>query len=199
MINKQFGVVFALIAAVLSSGCSTTMKAAQLNEEGRFDTKTVLYDDEVVVLGTLGEQMRGLVYVQTDEKEEDYNEFILSTFRNMGIFERVLDKSELENLVFAEGLTGKVSSISDKIGLHNLYKEIGPFLVVEAYAEWDGGYDYSAKLTAMDPANGENLLELSNEAFNWSGLDKPLFYPLFNSFLEWANGEQITTTPRKTE
>ena len=34
-------------------------------------------------------------------------------------------------------------------------------------------------------------------AFNWAGLDDPLFFPLFNAFLEWTKGEKIRTAPKK--
>lgn len=64
--------------------------------------------------------------------------------------------------------------------------------------EWKGGYDFIANLKAYDSENGKDVLVLENKAFNWAGLDKPLFYPLFNAFLEWVRGDRITTKAEST-
>jgi len=99
----------------------------------------------------------------------------------------------MEALVIGRGISEKVQNISDLIGLKNLSSEIGPFLVVEPHAEHKIGYNFEASLKVVDAQTGETVLQLRNKAFNWDGLDKPLFYPLFNSFLDWTNGREIVT------
>jgi hypothetical protein len=143
-------------------------------------------------------EYKGMIYVKTDEKDETLNSFYLETFKNMKVFDQVMNKADMENLVIEKKLTDKISSVSDKIGLHSLGKEIGAFLVVEPYVEWKGGYDFIANLKAYDSENGKDVLVLENKAFNWAGLDKPLFYPLFNAFLEWVRGDRITTKAEST-
>jgi hypothetical protein len=131
--------------------------------------------------------------VKIDESNERFNTFFIEMFRNMNEFESVMDKSGLETLVLENGFAGEVQSVSDRVGLNSLENKIGPFLVVEPHAEWEGSYVYSATLTAFDPSSGKNVLELRNRAFNWSGLDRPLFHPLFNAFLDWVRGDEIQT------
>ena len=71
-------------------------------------------------------------------------------------------------------------------------------MVVEPHLEWAGGYEYTASLKVHDPETGQYVLVLENEATNWSGLDQPLFYPLFNAFLQWTRGEEILTASPRT-
>jgi hypothetical protein len=184
---------------LLLGGCSTTLKPTAVGETGYFDTNTKLIYDGIIIEKAFKPEYKKMIYVKTDEDNEKFKMFYLETFKNMNEFDSVFSKEELETLVFDRDLTGKVSSVSDKIGLHNLQKEIGSFLVVEPYADWKGGYDYIANLKVYDPETGKDVLVLENTAFNWAGLDKPLFYPLFNAFLEWSRGENIQTEPTSAE
>lgn len=186
-----------LSCALFFTGCATTLKPTQLDETGYFDTDTKLKPDGLEIVEEFKPEYSTLLYVKTDDRNEKYNTFFLESFKNMDTFKNVLAKGELESLVLEKNLAGKVSNISDKIGLHSLSKEMGPFLVVEPYVEWKGGYNFIANLKAIDPTTGKEVLVLNNEAFNWSGLDQPLFYPLFNAFLEWSRNDEITTKAAK--
>lgn len=183
-----------LTLLLLLGGCSSTLKPTTLKEDGYFDTSSTLRPEGVIIEQPFKPEYRKMLYVKTgDEKNERYKEFYLTSFKNMNAFDKVVDQSELESLVIEQGLTDKVSNISDKIGLHHLQKEMGSFLVVEPYVEWNGGYDYVANLKAYDPESGKVVLHIEKEAFNWAGLDDPLFYPLLNGFVEWTRGEKIST------
>jgi hypothetical protein len=188
-----------ILISLLLGACSTTLKPPTLGKSGHFETNKIIAPSSIKVKKAFRPEYRRMIYVKTDEKNERFNAFFLESFRNMGQFEKVLSKEEMEKLVFDKNLTDKVLSISDKVGLHNLQKEIGPFLVVEPYADWLGGYIFMARLKAYDPKTGKDILVLENEAFNWSGLDKPLFYPLLNAFLQWSRGEAIQTTQASTK
>ena len=82
-----------------------------------------------------------------------------------------------------------VSEMIDMVGLHDLQKKIGDFLVVEPYVEYKGGYLNEAEIKVIDPETGEIVLLLHKKAFNWSGVDQSLFFLLFNSFPEWILGK----------
>ena len=86
----------------------------------------------------------------------------------MNVFTTVNAKSDFEKMIIERQLTDTVSNVSDLIGLHNLAKQIGPFLVVEPYVEWKGGYNFVASLKAIDPGTGETVLHLEQKAFNWA-------------------------------
>ena len=181
------------------TGCSTTLKPRSLDSStGQFPTSTKLSADAVKVNKPFAEKHKALAYVKTDEsKAKQYNDFFVESLRNMGTFGKVLTKQELEALVLERKLTDRVSNISDLIGLNQLGKQMGPFLVVEPYVEWKGGYNFFAHLKAIDPDSGETVLLLEQNAFNWSGLDDPLFFPLMNGFLEWTQGKPISTASKQ--
>jgi hypothetical protein len=67
--------------------------------------------------------------------------------------------------------------------------------VVSTDVEWLGGYDFTASIKAIDPMTGRTLYHAKRKAFNWAGLDKPLFYPLFNGFLGWVNANKTAAAP----
>lgn len=189
----------ALVSALLLlGGCSTTLKPTTLDPKtGYFPTTSKLPPDGVKEQKPYdAARYTKMLYVKTDEKNNEYNTFFLNSFKNMNTFEKVADKKDLEALVIEKQLTDKVSNVSDMIGLNNLQKQIGPFLVVEPYVEWKGGYNFEASLKAIDPETGATALHLHNTAFNWSGLDGPLFFPLMNGFMEWTQGKTISTANR---
>jgi len=45
--------------------------------------------------------------------------------------------------------------VSDLVGLNNLSKEIGPFLIVEPNAVFKGGYNFEGTLKAIDASTGK--------------------------------------------
>lgn len=195
-------VPFALALAV--TGCSTTMKPRTLDTITRqFPTETKLSADSVKTQKPFAEKFKSLVYVKTDEsikfphQAKQYNDFFVESMRNMGTFDKVVTKQDLEALVLERKLTDRVSNISDLIGLNQLARQMGPFLVVEPYVEWKGGYSFFAHLKAIDPESGETVLLLEQNAINWSGLDDPLFFPLMNGLLQWTQGKPIATAPKQ--
>ena len=194
---KKLILIFLLSIMLGLWGCSTTLKATQLDDKGYFPTWTRIAEDEIKVKEPFEPKYRALLYVKTDKKSEKYNDFFIQSFKNMNVFDDVLGKEGIENLVFELGLADKIPSISDKLGFYNLQKHIGSFLVVEPTTWWDGGHNYSAEFKTIDPETGKVVLHIEKEAFNFAGLDKPLFYPLFNAFLEWCQGKSIST--RKKE
>ena len=132
-----------------------------------------------------------LLYVMTDSKIDSYNDFFIKTFADMGTFSAVDNKSNLEALVIQRNLTDKVSNVSDLVGLNRLSKEIGPFAIVEPSVIFLGGFQFKASLKVTDASTGQVVFKVTNTATNWAGLDKPLFYPLFNAFLDWTKGRPI--------
>ncbi len=175
-------------------GCSTTLKPRPLDAGGRFPTSYQLDAGGVKVAKPFPEKARDLAFVHSEAPEATaYAKFWVESIRHLRAFTNVVLKPELEALVIDKKLTSKVSGVSDLIGLHQLAEQIGPFLVVEPILIFRGGYNFTATLKAIDAASGETVLMLEQKAFNWSGLDDPLFYPLLNAFGQWTRGETIST------
>jgi hypothetical protein len=114
-----------------------------MGDTGYFETSMRLSSEDVNVNEPINPEFKKLLYVKIDESNERFNTFFIEMFRNMNEFESVMDKSGLETLVLENGFAGEVQSVSDRVGLNSLENKIGPFLVVEPHAEWEGSYVYS--------------------------------------------------------
>lgn len=193
--NKIIRSIVLLGCMAILAGCGSTLKVTELDEKsGYFPASQKIPHDGVVVYTQYNaEKYSPMLYVKTDEKDKKYNAFFIDSFTRTRKFKKVVGKSELEEYVFKNNLAGKVTSVSDVIGLHNLQKEIGNFLVVEPYVEWKGGYNFEAEFKVLDPADGKVVFHVRNKAFNWDGLDQPLFFPMFNAFMDWIEGKTIPT------
>ncbi|WP_297799767.1 hypothetical protein [Arenimonas sp. GDDSR-1] len=180
----------ALISLSLGA-CSSTMKAVKPDVTGSFPTKDALKPEEILVNEPLPlADYRRLAFIQAGDRGESYEDFIQESVSNIGFFQKVLNKQGFEQELITSGKSDSVSNISDLIGLRQAAKAYGPFLVVRTNVEWLGGYDYTASIEAIDPVTGRTHFHAKRKAFNWAGLDKPLFYPLFNGFLSWVNANK---------
>lgn len=197
--NCKFMAV-ATVALLALGGCATTLQPGALNDKGRFETTSLPYASDVKVNKPFDKARYGkLVYVVSDQKTKKLDDFFIQSIKNMHAFDTVATKDDLEKMVIEKHLESSVTGISDNmIGLHNLAKAIGPFLVVKPTVEWNGGYNFEASLTAIDPETTETEFSIKKKAFNWSGLDQPLFYPLLNGLLDWTAGRTVATAPDPT-
>jgi hypothetical protein len=179
---------------LLLGACSSTFQPAHLDPTtGRFAGDARV--DTVETQAPFDARYSKMLYVMTDSKIDSFNDFFIQSFTSMGSFTTVIGKDKIEALVIQKNLTDKVPSVSDLVGLNRLAKEIGPFLVVEPTVVFLGGYRFQASLKVTDASTGGVVLKITNAATNWAGLDKPLFYPLFNAFLDWTKGRPILTGP----
>lgn len=179
--------------ALLLTSCSPTLKVKQLDDKtGKLPTETVLNETEILAKKNidLKEYNQFLFVKKSGLNMEKYENYILGTLKNIGGFQKYYIQTELEQYVIQNGLTDKVTSISDNIGLLNLSKSVGKFLICESNVEYKGGYDFSFEYKVIDPTNAEILLHIKHNAFNWGGLDRPLFNPVFNEYIDWLNENQ---------
>lgn len=188
---KKKLLIFGLSCVLFS--CSPTLKVKELNPKtGKLPTETILNQDEILVEKNinLNEYSQFLFVKKSGLNMEKYENYILGTLKNIGGFEKHYTQNELEQYVIQKNLTDKVTSISDNIGLLNLSKNVGKFLICESNVEFKGGYSFSFDYKIINPTNSEVLLHIKHNAFNWGGLDRPLFNPVFNKYIDWINANK---------
>ena len=186
--SRHYRIGGALALALTISACTSTMKATPLTGAGRFDTTSRVDAANITTKAPFDKGKYGkLAYVKSLGDNKTINQFFLQSVTNSHVFETVMGKDELEQMVIKRNIDS-AGTPDSLIGLHKLAEAIGPFLILEPYVEWKGGYNYEASIKAIDPATGDTVFQAKKKAFNWAGLDAPLFYPLFNAFLEWAQG-----------
>ena len=152
------------------------------------ETETVLMDEEILVDKSINlkEYSQFLFIKKSGLNMEKYESYVTQTLKNIGGFKKIYTQTELEQYVIQNNLTDKVTSISDNIGLLNLQKQVGNFLVCESNVEFLGGYNYQFTFKITNPATAETVLDIKHQAFNWGGLDRPLFNPVFNYYIDWT-------------
>lgn len=188
-------IVLAAASMMTLSACSSTLKATNLNTEGRFETGSKVYADGIKITKPFdASRYKKMVVVLPFTENKTVNDFYFQSITNSKKFDQVLDTAAVERLVIAEKIDG-VTDASSILSLRKLTASKGPFLIVKPYAEWKGGYDYIASLEAIDSETAEVVFRSEKKAFNWAGLDKPLFYPIFNSFIDWVDGVAPTERP----
>ncbi len=191
---RHSGRAAAIAALALLAGCSSTLKSVPLNATtGRYETGSLVKAEDVEIKAPFDRAKYGkFAYVKTLGQVQTLNGFFLESVRNTKLFVTVANKDEVERLVIQNKYDG-VGDPDSLIALHKLAEAMGPFLVIEPYVEWKGGYDYIASIKVVDPTTTETVFSVKKKAFNWAGLDKPLFYPLFNAMLDWAEGKKVQT------
>ncbi len=85
------------------------------------------------------------VKVNAERPSAQFVDFFVDGVKETHAFKQVLTKDDLQTLIIERNLGSKVPTVSDLVSLNNLSKEIGPFLIVEPDAIWQGGYYYKAQ------------------------------------------------------
>jgi hypothetical protein len=180
-----------LVCGIFVGGCSTTFKVANLDSQtGRFLTRTKLGPESYLVRKNINARaFKQLLYIRgIDTRGEDkVSNFFIQSFANIGFFESVKDKVEMEKFIIAKGLADSTPNVSDLIGLNRLEKRIGKFLVADCLLKWEMGNWFTFQVIFFNPEDGQEVLHISHRAYNLAGLDDPLFYPVFNAVKDWID------------
>jgi hypothetical protein len=124
--------------------------------------------------------------------------YVRSMIANVNQFETLFTKTELEQFIIKNGLSNSITNISDLVGLNQLSQKIGKFLVVDASIEYIEQFAlHQFELKVSNPVDGEMYFNTYRAEKNWAGLDEPVFYPVFNAFIDWIKISK-QATPSKT-
>jgi hypothetical protein len=182
IIKQQFILVFTIFIAMLVTSCGTFEKVTTLNSTtGRFPakTKTVTILKKTIVNA---DTLKTLIIVPDTP-------YWIEMSKNMKYFNEVMTFSELQKDIIAKGLTDKIPTVSDRIGLNNAYKYYRPFVIINITKVQKPGKGWYAGLTLYDPGKADYIFQ--NEIWlnlMWDGwTDQGTMYPLFNSMLDYLN------------
>jgi hypothetical protein len=179
----------AALAVASLSACATTLQATELNTEGRYTTDTKIDASKVTITKPFDAARHGARVLVADYRDDKtFSDFLVTSVKNTKKFGTVYTEAELEKYVIQNGVEG-VTDTSSLLSLNKLAKATGPLLVIKPYVEYKGGYNFSASIEAIDAETTETVFTAKQDAFNWSGLDQPLFFPLFNSLIDWTEGK----------
>ncbi|APA89465.1 hypothetical protein BJG93_28605 (plasmid) [Paraburkholderia sprentiae WSM5005] len=192
---------FALLFAGLLAGCNSTLHVEKPDPtSGLYATHTVLKPADVRVAEKFDPAYAQMVYLKINAETPNprFVDFFVSALQEMHTFKKVATKDDLQAIVIERNLGSKVPNVSDLVGLNNLSKEIGPFLIVEPNAVFKGGYNFEGTLKAIDASTGKTVLLIDMTAFNMAGLDDPLFHPMLNGFINWTRNQPVAPETPQT-
>lgn len=187
-------ITLALLFAGVLAGCSSTLHVEKPDPtSGLYATHSVLKPADVRVADKFDPAYTEMVYLKVDAETPNprFVDFFMSALKDMHTFKKVVTKDDLQAIVIERNLGSKVPSVSDLVGLNNLSKEIGPFLIVQPNAIFKGGYNFEGTLKAIDASTGKTVLLIDTTAFNMAGLDDPLFNPMLNGFINWTRNQPV--------
>jgi len=183
--NRPFILALTILIATTITSCGTFEKATTLNSDtGRFPAKnkTVTILKKVSVNA---DTLKTLIIVPNTPYWREMT-------KNMKYFKEVMTFAELQKDIIAKGLTDKIPTISDRIGLNNAYKYYRPFVILNMTKEQKPGKGWYAGLTLYDPGKADYIFQ--NEIWlnlMWDGwTDQGTMYPLFNSLLNYLHEQE---------
>jgi hypothetical protein len=170
---------YSTLLTIALCSCGTIGKVTTLNPKtGRFPAN----DNEVTILKKVSvnaDTLKSLIIVPNTQ-------YCLEMVKNMKYFNEVMTLAQLQDTIIAKGLTDKIPSVSDKIGIKRAYQYFKPFVIM-SFNQDKKELNWYTRLELYDP--NKNELIFQNEIWvdmMWSGTtDKATLYPLFNSFLDY--------------
>lgn len=193
-----------IIAVMTLHGCSgTTLKPIRTDRmTGYFMNKaeskkaTILIGKKIPL-----KSYKKLIYIRPNsqnfmnDQSEKIDAFVKEMIESLHFFDQVADQTEFGRILAKTGIAYKVTNISDLIGLYQVQKLFGNYLTAEfdfaLTAPHLDGTNCVANLKIIDPSTMNVVLHVQNRAFVVSGFDQPLFYPVFNSLIDWIQKNSI--------
>ena len=186
--NSPIRILLLAAGLALLAGCGTSGQAIKPDASGYLAT------------GGNGQAERAAVIVNQKTEMQQFKplvlvtggDFIIQQVRNLGYFDQVIDLAELQRRIVEKNLQDKVPSITDRIGINNAARHYGKFLWVHIDSEKRDGKFY-VKLVATDPGTLTDLF-VSERQFTiepYVGTDQRIWYPMFNSFIDWLKGPSV--------
>jgi len=129
--------------------------------------------------------LRTLLIVSNDSSWKE-------TGKGLNYFKEVMTMAELQKDIIAKGLSDKVPSISDRIGLYNAYLHYKPFVILILSSEDLKTKGFRTRLSLYDPMRSDMIFK-NDIRLNlmWEGYsDKKVLYPLLNSLMDYLEEQK---------
>lgn len=180
------------------AGCGATFKPVKPDATtGLFPTTVGIAPSDIEVAERFDPAYRRMLFINV-KSNWGYLEtidYFQTSIEHLGTFEQLLTRKDIDQKIIAWQLQDKVSDVSNLLGLNLLSKQIGNFLILDVGNWWKGGYHYEGSLQALDARTGKTVFKTKLQAFNWDGLDEPLFRPLLNAFVLWTRNALPVSQP----
>ena len=165
------------VIALLLSACGTHSKVIELDPE----TKLFPSNKQAIVVTSRPfdiDNRRSLVLVPDSI-------FDFEMTKNIGYFDEIIQTDDLEVLIVQNGLTDRVSSVNDAIGISKAAKHYKPFLWLRYKKKRDYSTDFW-ELILTDPLTLEDYFVAKTRLDYGIGVsDQNNWYPLYNALISY--------------
>jgi hypothetical protein len=208
-LGEKMGILrkIALVLFIVSISACTNMKVVKLDKNtGRFPTtakatvvKNVQTDlDSMKSLLLLpdnhlvnGQTAKSLLFLPSEE-------FMKGQISNINYFEKTITLDELETQIVKNGLTDKVPSIRDKIGINKAYKAYKPFLWLHFENRTENGKLYGQFILTKPDTLEDIFIVEKNFDYNFEGIsDQTIWYPMLNAIVDYIETNSKTWSQSK--
>ncbi len=177
-----------LASTLFFSGCVTVAKPKAIDPAtGRIKTASIYGEVKPTVLKSESIDLakyKPLILVLGDK-------FIVDQTVQFGFFTEVVSAEQLEAKLIQENKVGDISDVTGLISWKRISENYRPFLVLKPeIRREDGDSFFRFKVYAADTASLVFESEVKID-YMWKGIgDDVLFYPLYNSFIDWVKAQE---------
>ncbi|MBU6199734.1 MAG: hypothetical protein KGP08_08775 [Xanthomonadaceae bacterium] len=180
--------VMSLVLVFLTlSACGTQMQIARPDKNSGHLDGGGTYSNDVRKAEVIKSTPISLKKYDSNVFVSGGGKYAVDQVRALGYFQSVFDNESLQKIVIQNHLQDKVQSLSDPIGLNNLYRYYKPFLWIHFKSERKEGVLYW-RLVVTDPDSLDDLFVCQtqfNQWTDWAINDQTMRFPLFNSLIDW--------------
>lgn len=186
MTRRYFLNFFVIISLICFNCCKTTSKATELNPNSkRFPAKSYKAVTVLKRINVGADTLKTLLIVPTQDSWIELG-------KKINYFKEVMTIVDLQKDIIAKGLTNKIPTISDRIGLYNACINYKPFVILNLSVRDLGTAGVRTRLSIYDPIRSD--ITFQNEVrlnLMWEGYtDQKVLYPLLNSFVDYLNEQK---------
>ncbi|HPQ88469.1 MAG TPA: hypothetical protein PK055_12515 [Gammaproteobacteria bacterium] len=181
----RLSIVVLILISMIS--CGTFEKATTLNTRTNyFPAKKNKIPSILIDIPTNPDTLKMMLVVPSTD-------YWLAMGKYMNYFDKVLTYDQFESEIVKKGLSDKITSLSDKVGLNRAYNYFQPFVILEMTKINKPGGGWFAGLALYDPKKADVIFQ--NEIrlnLMWDGwTDQGTMFPLFNSMLDYLRKQKI--------
>jgi len=190
--KKTFFLRAIIICSIISSGgCGSYCKVVEPNKStGHFPTNTQVRKESIKINKQLDiKEHKALLYIRNTSSPPSGNleffNFMKKSIGKLEFFSEIKDKQQIRVEMAEDKVIKNTYQATDGMIIEWLQKKYKNFLIADYRLRSLGGYNFGLDFNVINPNNDETVLSISHKAFNLSGLDQPVFYPVLNSFSDW--------------
>lgn len=184
----MFKAFVVLVIGVFLVGCTVAYKQPQIDLRSRSYPTSTTIDPKNVTKNVHYRDITRVKFVvlRTDSNNNPagHRQFMEGVFRSLG-FSDVLDDAGFAQRIIGSGMKVSGAGTYDLLTLHEIAKELGPFLVVDAGLWLGASTNWRNYLKITDPEMPDVLVSFDYTRLAFLSVESEFVYPTANFIRDW--------------